>query len=73
MPQRRPVPFYEDELKGTLFVPAVRDFEAAIALALDDNIAVLRTQLDLSNVATGGIRLFDDQGRAFQAAASFAL
>ena len=53
-------------------VPQVGNLQASGALALDDDIAVLRAQLDLPNVATGDVNFLGDQGRALQAPASLA-
>ena len=50
----------------------VRDFKAAIPLALDDDVAVLRAELDLPDVAAGDVYLLCDQRCALQTSASLA-
>jgi hypothetical protein len=57
----------------TLFVASVANLKSPSPLALDDDMAVLQAQLDLTDVTASGIDLFRDQSRALQAAASFAL
>ncbi len=52
------------ELKGRYSSRLVANLKPAIALALDDDLAAQRAQLDSSNVATSGVCLLSDQGRA---------
>lgn len=47
-----------------LFVAAIANFNTARTLALNDDLAVLQAQFDLSNVTASGTDLFRDQGRA---------
>ncbi len=49
------------------------DLKPARALALDDDLAVLRAQFDLSNVTPCRVCLLGDEGRALQAGSSLAL
>lgn len=43
-----------------LFITSVGNLQAARALAFDNNLAVLRVQLDLPNVTASNIGLFGD-------------
>ena len=52
---------------GRLFVPPIANLKTASTLALDDDFAVQRAQLDLSNMTTSGIDLFRNQRRALSA------
>ena len=47
-------------------------FKTARLLALDDDLAVLRAQLDLANVPARTVNFLGDQRRALWASASFA-
>jgi hypothetical protein len=51
----------------------VANLKPARALAPDDDLAVHRAQLDLANVAPSNIDFLRNQGRAYHAAAGFAL
>ncbi len=54
---------------GRSVIPPVANLKTALSLALDDDLAVLRAQFDLSNVTASSIDLLRDQRRALQAAA----
>jgi hypothetical protein len=56
-----------------LFIPAIRNLQSATPLALDDDLAVVRAQFDLSNVTARAVNLLGDQSRALQAAGLLAL
>jgi hypothetical protein len=57
----------------TLLVTSVGNLQTARALALDDNFAVKRAQLDLPNVTVSDVGLLGDQRRSLEAATRFAL
>jgi len=50
--------------RGRPFVSAIANLKAARTLALDDDLALQRTQFDLANAMASGIDLFCDQVEA---------
>jgi len=59
--------------RGSLFVPPVANLKTASPLALDDDLAVQRTQFDLADVTASGIDFLSDQRCALKATARSAL
>jgi len=68
-------PFFASRLRAggirtlavLFFIASVANLKAASTLALDNDLAVLRAQLDLSQMTPCGVSLLGDQCRALQA------
>ena len=58
--------------RALLFVPTIKNLKAAAPLALDDDVAVLRAQLDLPNISARAVNFLGDQGSALMASDFFA-